>query len=60
MECNAELCVYNKGYVCKLPEITINEYGMCDEFIMPDIPGNILEKSKRQTIENLMDLDEDF
>ena len=48
MICYASLCVYNEDEECRLGEITINELGMCDDYIMPEIPKDVLESCKKR------------
>ena len=57
MICYASLCVYNEDEECRLGEITINELGMCDDYIIPEIPKDVLESCKKDAMEHLMDDD---
>jgi|GEM_PF-1403858 len=53
MDCEFELCIYNKNKKCAIEKITINELGMCDMCLIATVEKDILEREKRKTIESL-------
>ena len=48
MECYNDLCVFWKENTCTLDEISVNELGMCNEYISVDIPSDDLEKYRKE------------
>ncbi len=48
MDCFNDLCVYWKGNKCILSEISINEMGICDEYISINIPNAALKKYRNK------------
>lgn len=48
MDCYNDLCVFWKADTCTLDEISVNELGMCNEYISVDIPSDKLEKYRKK------------
>ena len=48
MKCYNDLCVYWKEDTCILDRISINEIGLCNEYISVTIPSDELEKYRRK------------
>lgn len=48
MNCNNDLCIYWKEDICILDSISINEIGLCNEYISVDIPSNELDKYRKK------------
>ena len=48
MKCNNDLCVYWKEDACILDSISINEIGLCNEYISVDIPSDKLEEYRKK------------
>lgn len=57
MNCENELCIYQKDKQCCLKSISINDLGMCSQAILASIPTAELEKYKGQTRRSLEDAD---
>lgn len=47
MDCNNDLCIYWKEDTCILDSISINEIGLCNEYISVDIPSDEMEKYRK-------------
>ncbi len=50
-DCKNELCIYQNKDLCTLNYISINEYGICDSYISPNIPTELLQKYKNDSIQ---------
>ena len=53
MECNNDLCVYRKEDTCILDSISINEIGLCNEYISINIPSDKMEKYREDHLQKL-------
>ena len=49
MKCENNFCIYESKGRCLLTDISINEMGICNECIYPDIGDNLLEIKKQET-----------
>lgn len=57
MKCDFEYCIYNENNICKLNEIQINSYGICEECVLISIPKTNLNIYKKRTI---MDINKEY
>ncbi len=57
MECYNDLCVYWKDDICILDRISINEIGMCNEYISVTIPDGELEEYREKHLQELCEID---
>ena len=48
MDCNNDLCIYWKADTCTLDSISINEIGLCNEYISVDIPSDAMEEYRKK------------
>ena len=48
MKCSNDLCVYWKEDTCILDSISINEIGLCNEYISVDIPSDAMEEYRKK------------
>lgn len=48
MNCENSFCIYQKGGECLLDEISLDNSGMCEDCIRPNIPEQILENEKEK------------
>jgi len=55
INCDFNLCIYNKKYKCGLKNIYVHAAGYCDSCIMPDIPEKLLEACKKELFDRLSD-----
>jgi len=46
MQCEFNLCIYEKNGSCTLDAVDINEVGMCDCAILPTFPEKLLDEWK--------------
>jgi len=46
INCEFNLCIYNKDNKCIFQKININSLGICDNCMLPNIDKEIVEKSK--------------
>ena len=57
MECYNDLCVYWKKDICILDSISINEIGLCNEYISVDIPSDKIEEYREKHLQRLNEYD---
>lgn len=57
MECYNDLCVYWKKDICILDSISINEIGLCNEYISVDIPSDKMEEYREKHLQRLNEYD---
>ena len=57
MECYNDLCVYWKKDICILDSISINEIGLCNEYISVDIPSDKMEEYREKHLKRLNEYD---
>jgi hypothetical protein len=50
LTCDFKLCVYQDGGQCILESIDINEYGMCDNAIVFDLPDERIDCEKKRQL----------
>ena len=60
MECYNNLCVYWKQDTCILDSISINEIGLCNEYISVDIPSDKMEEYRKDHLQELCETDRDL
>ncbi len=53
MRCDNDLCVYWKEDTCILDRISINEIGLCNEYISVTIPSDKMEKYREKHLQKL-------
>ena len=57
MDCNNDLCIYWKEDTCILDSISINEIGLCNEYISVDIPSDKMEEYREKHLKRLNEYD---
>ncbi|MCL2577225.1 MAG: sporulation initiation factor Spo0A C-terminal domain-containing protein [Defluviitaleaceae bacterium] len=50
MNCENELCVYNKNYKCVLEKVTINNFSICKESAYISLQKNYLDRVKESQL----------
>ncbi len=55
LTCTFDLCIYQEDGKCTLNEISINNYGMCDEAIVITLPEDELSRLKQKHRSDLDD-----
>ena len=60
MRCDNDLCVYWKEDICILDKISINEIGLCNEYISVDIPSDKMGKYREDHLQKLCEYDRDL
>ena len=60
MDCYNDLCVYWKENTCILDNISINEIGLCNEYISVNIPSDEMEKHREEHLQELNKYDRAF
>ncbi len=53
MDCKNIYCIFNSSNKCLLDSITINQSGICSDFIQVSFPNNEYEKLKEKFYGNL-------
>jgi len=53
MICEQIYCIYNKGNICTVEEISIDNTGMCDACIIVALKSNFLEAEKQRQLNEL-------
>ena len=51
--CMNDLCVYCNDNMCMLDNISINEFGICSEYISVHIPKEEFEKYRQKHLDKL-------
>ncbi len=51
MQCKDVLCVYNKGRVCILDQVSINDLAMCEACIHVEVDETLLASEKQRMLE---------
>ncbi len=53
MECQNEFCLYQENGKCKLNRIRIDEFGICSDCILVNIPEEKLTELKQKELAKL-------
>jgi len=53
INCDFDLCIYNKNRKCLLDRISISSAGCCDTCIVPNFPISMLESYKKDLLDTL-------
>ena len=54
IKCEFELCIYNDKKKCGLKTIELNDLGLCDSCILPNMRKKDLDKYKKESLLNAL------